>query len=244
MPIRLVAYAYVEPNGAQPQCSLHSTSSEVDKYLKAHISNLLERAAKGSAPSAVFTDISYRARFETLRAGSQESFLETAQTIAEQLQDEMDRRSKRGFLVALRRELSGGQMQSAVLKLDVHDEIAAAARRTAEGQLTLEAVQDLLDIPGELQKGAVYPDSRESSEVIVGDKLARVTANYFLECLGVQQYATDATSGRIFMSVVSSVNPSRAPAIATALNQEEECSLLRISSQGTKNSCPKRSRRR
>ena len=97
----------------------------------------------------------------------------------------MDQRSKRGFFVAIRERTGRNQVRVAALKLDVHDEHAAAARLVGD-ELQLEAVQDLLDIPGELQKGAVYPDDRPHSEVIIVDKFER-TALYFLRALEVQQ---------------------------------------------------------
>lgn len=220
MPIQLVAYGYVDPKGPVPDCSLHSISPEVEAYLEAHLAKLLEKALRGSAPTAVFSDMASRGHFESLRSGSQNAFLDTARLLAQKLHEQMDGRSKRGFFVAIRKKASSDNMQSSILKLDVHDEMAAAARRNSDGQLTLEAVQDLLDIPGELQKGAVYPDSRDGSDVVVGEKVARDTAIYFLESLGVQQFASDAAAGRVFMLAVYSTSPSKAPRVATTLNQE------------------------
>jgi hypothetical protein len=91
----------------------------------------------------------------------------------------MDGRTKRGVFVALRRS---GDPRVAVLKLDVVSEHAGFLADAGD----IDVIDNLLDIPGELQKGAVTPDPRPNSTVIVGDKLGD-TSQYFLDALDISQ---------------------------------------------------------
>jgi hypothetical protein len=110
------------------------------------------------------------------------------------------------------------------LKLDVHDAAAAALRTDSAGEPTLEAVKDLLDIPGELQKGAIVPDPRGDSDVIVGDKLT-VTSLYFLEALDAQQHVAAGPATADFLRVVQEVAPTKVAAAAAPLEQETRVSI-------------------
>jgi hypothetical protein len=198
-----------------------TTSSEVKTYLDAHVDALVTKSSAGSLSPAAFRSDEARTRFGHLATGTTAQFLATAQSLAERLHTEMDQRSKRGFFVVLRRT---GPALGAALKLDVHDAAAAALRRDATGAATLEAVKDLLDIPGELQKGALVPDLRSDSEVIVGDKLA-VTSLYFLDALDVQQHAAAGPATADLLRVVGEVAPAKVAAAAMALEHETRTSL-------------------
>jgi hypothetical protein len=133
----------------------------------------------------------------------------------------MDNRARRGFFVTLRLASPRG---GAALKLDVHDAAAAALRTNPRGDPTLEAIQDLLDLPGQLQKGAVAPDSRSDSDVIVGDKLT-VTSQYFLEALDVQQHVAAGPATADLLTVIQSVVPTKAGAAAAAIERETRTSV-------------------
>jgi len=127
----------------------------------------------------------------------------------------MDNRAKRGFIVTLRLR---GPQGSAALKLDVSDAAAAALRTNPGGEPTLEAIQDLLDLPGQLQKGAVAPDSRPDSDVVVGDKLT-VTSQYFLEALDVQQHVAAGPATADLLTVIQAIAPTKASAAAAAIER-------------------------
>lgn len=222
MAITIVSYAYVEPSGQPPQMQERPTSAEVQKYLSAHVDALLGKAGTGSLLPAVFQSTDSRTRFGRLMKGTKQQFLTASQDLADRLCARMDQRARRGFFVTLRRS---GPALGAALKLDVHDAAAAALRLDTTGQPTLEAVQDLLDIPGELQKGAVVPDGRVGSDVIVGDKLV-VTSLYFLEALDAEQHAAAGPATADFLRVVQAVAPTKAAATAAALEQETRASLV------------------
>jgi hypothetical protein len=129
----------------------------------------------------------------------------------------MDGRTKAGFFVALRRELPSKTPQVAALKLDILDKAAAAARREPSGHFRLEAIEDLLDLPGDLHKGAVYPDPRRDSDVVVGDEVTVETALYFLRALEVRQTAKAAAAGKLFLQVVEEAAPAKLGPVAQAL---------------------------
>jgi hypothetical protein len=88
--------------------------------------------------------------------------------------------------------------------------------------LLLEAVQDLLDLHGELQKGAIFPDPRPESQVLLGDKVAADASLYFLETLEVQQSASALSAGPAFLEALAKVNEEKAPLLATLLNAEPD----------------------
>lgn len=217
MAITLVAYAYVEPGGSAPTCRIRTVSKEIHRYLDRHMDDLLGRAGRGSSAPAFFRGKGPQGRFVHLQSGSNDEFLAAARILTERLHTAMDNRSKRGFLVAVRRSLDSQAAQAGVLKLDVHDEPAAAARQTGD-ELRLEAVKDLLDLPGDLQKGAVFPDPRPDSQVVVGDRVMVETAQYFLRALEVQQIAAPSSATKSFVDVVASVTTGKVDAFAKELD--------------------------
>ena len=213
MAIDLVSYAYVEPGGMPPTMRVRATGPEVNTYLSEHIASLVKRASEGGLSPALFRSTDAEERFSHLTIGTRGDFIAASQQIADRLFGSMDMRAKRGFFVTMR---CSDPVQGAALKLDVHDSAAAALRLNASGEPTLEAVQDLLDIPGELQKGGVTPDPRPDSEVIVGDRLA-LTSLYFLEALDVQQHVSAGPATADFLRVVQELAPTKVRAVAAAL---------------------------
>jgi hypothetical protein len=204
MAITDVAYAYVEPGGAAPDCRIQVVSKEIRLYLSEHMDDLLARAGRDSSAPAFFRTQQAKKRFSNMLIGTKEEFLALARDLTDRLYTAMDNRSKKGFLVTVRRSMTTGDVQAAVLKLDVSDKSAAAAL-LIKGEERLEPVRDLLDRPGELQKGAVYPDPRTESHVVVGDKVMVETAQYFLRALEVQQIAAAGSATKSFVDVVAAV---------------------------------------
>ena len=222
MPLTIVSYAYVEPGGPPPQMRVRATSAEVRTYLGAHVDALLGKAAAGSLSPALFRSTDSCTRFGRLMTGPRAEFVTASQDLADRLFSRMDQRARRGFFITLR---GSGPALGAALKLDVRDAAAAALRLDSTGQPTLEAVKDLLDVPGELQKGAVVPDNRAESDLIIGDKLV-VTSLYFLDALDAEQRAAAGPATADFLRVVQEVAPTKAAATAAALEQEARISLV------------------
>jgi hypothetical protein len=217
MAITNVAYAYVEPGGAAPDCKIRTVSEEIRLYLSEHVDDLLTRAGRDSSAPAFFRTQAAEQRFNDMLTGTKDQFLAAASELTERLFTAMDNRSKKGFLVAVRRSAPDGDAQAAVLKLDVSDKSAAAAL-LVKGEERLETVRDLLDRPGELQKGAVYPDPRTESNVVVGDKVMVETAQYFLRALEVQQIAAAGSATKSFVDVVAAVATDKVDGIVRELD--------------------------
>ena len=218
MAISRVTYAYVEQAGKAPLCKMRTVSGDLEEYLEAHVNDVVRRRNDGRSPPSSFNSSDAKARLERLLNGSEQEFLESAQLLATRLQKEMDGRTKRGFFVALVRT-SEGNAEAAVLKLDVNEEFAATIGTDDAGEPDLEAVKDLLDIPGDLQKGAVYPDSRDDSELTVADKLSE-TSLYFLRALDVQQVSAAGAATKLLLQAVRDVDPERLLDVSKALETE------------------------
>lgn len=186
----------------------------VETYLAAHVDALFASASAGTISAAVFRSTEGRTRFGDLVSGTREDFLAASQELADRLHQRMDQRTKRGFFVTLRRGRAA--TEAAVLKLDVTAEAAAAITHDDKGRPLLEGVEDLLDIPGDLQKGAVVPDARSGSDVVVGDKLA-ITSLYFLDAVDVEQQAAAGPAAVDLLRIVQEVAPGKADAVAQAL---------------------------
>jgi hypothetical protein len=220
--ISKVSYVYVEEGGAAPTCALKTLSPELEDYLDAHVDDLLRRGTKGDgSPPASFRSTDANSRLEALLNGTDQVFLTAAQTLATRLQQEMDKRTKKGFFVALRRVLNGATV-AGVLKLDVSDKQAAAIHRTTTSEPDLEAVRELLDVPGQLQKGALYPDPRTQSDVLIGDRLPE-TSLYFLRAIDAEQIAKPGpATGRVVRAVARVATPPVVAKVVEALEDEKK----------------------
>lgn len=217
MPLQYVAYAFMQPGGTRPECKLHTVSSEVAAYLRDHVDDLLKRVERGSSAPAYFRRPEARHRFDELRTGTESQFVAAAQGLAADLHTAMDQRSKRGFFVALREIGEGGDLRAAALKLDVNDKRAAVVQ-LVDSDLELEMIKDLLDLPGELQKGAVTPDPRADSELVVGDKATEETAKYFLRALEVQQISPPSQGPSLLIRALKAVAPDHVQEMAEVIS--------------------------
>lgn len=218
MTLGLVTYTYVEQGAATPTCTIRSATGDVADYLEAHADAIVEKASSNSTPPAKFLNRAAERRFQALATGTQTQFLATAQELAQRLQSEMDGRTKRGFFVALRRTVDK-EAHACVMKLDVSDKAAASLQRRA-GLPDLAAVKDLLDVPGQLQKGAVTPDPRATSDVIVGERFAD-TSQYFLRALEIVQFYSERDSISELIAAVSRVSPDRVGAVLEQIDRSE-----------------------
>ena len=204
MNLTRVAYAFVESGGPVPQPTISSVPADIAVYLDEHRHDIYTRAASGRVSEAHFVDANALHRFEVLSTGTDPEFEATAQELAQRLHAGMDARSRRGFFVAATFE-DDSATEAMVLKLDASTQKLAAIGGTT-AQPVLESVDDLLDIPGELQKGAVFPDPRSHSEVCVGDK-NRETSLYFLNAVEVTQHELPGKGLSSFLDVVQNLAP-------------------------------------
>lgn len=223
MGIDYLTWTRVRAGGSPPTCVSKTASENVSGLLETHLENLRGRVRNGTTPPAEFVASEARTRFEVLRDGSEAEFLAAATEIAQDLVSKMDKRTDPGILVALRRSNDGGT-EAAVLKMEVTDPFAGYIRKDPTEGEVLDAVRNLLDTPGHLQKGAVFPDVRSGSEVVVGDRLA-ATALYFLDALGIRQVEKPSHAVAGVMRVVEDVVPERAQDVAALLQDSSAKSV-------------------
>lgn len=219
MSIQLFAYAFVEPKGPAPVCAFHEVPAGIDKYLERHVAGIGARADQGTILPARFQPRKAKEDFVKLRQGTDDEFLKAAQNLARQLDEATDHRMNRGFFVALRRTPPKGRPQAAVLKLDVYKKPAASLHQTAPNQAFFQAVKDLLDLPGDLHKGALYPDPRPHSDIAVVD---RFDTQYFLQSIQAQQFVIGAEATRAFVEAIGDVVPEKADRVIQRMREEHE----------------------
>jgi hypothetical protein len=220
VPLTLVSYSFVERGGPRPACAVRDpVDTEVAAYFEAHVVELKSRPTKKTVPLATFANDGAE-RFRHLAEGSRDEFVATAQALADRLYAEMQpTTAKKGFFVALRRE-GDGAPEGVVLKLDASDELGAAIQTNGE-EPELAAIKNLLDSPGALQKGAVFPDTRSGSDVIIGERWDDTT-QYFLRALDVVQSLSERASVNQLLKAVQAHVPDRVPAVLEAIAQREE----------------------
>lgn len=167
--------------------------SEVSDFLTSHAQGLQKSsdssaAASKAAPIARFiTQRNTKVQFEHLVSGSDSEFLAAAKTFATDLIKQMEHKNaKQGVLVCATFEDEGRPPSAAVLKLEVVSEHGAVLQGLETNHVTLSAIQHVLDRPGDLQKGAVYPDPRPESDTVVADRVSQVEAQYFLTAVGIE----------------------------------------------------------
>jgi hypothetical protein len=132
----------------------------------------------------------------------------------------MDRWMERGLLICVR-VVDGKKRSAAVLKLEVVTPNSAVLEKLDTGEEVLEAVTDVLDAPGELQKGALVDDPRPGSDVVVGDKLTK-DALYFPRAFGIRTEARARDGTAELVAAVSSRLPSLTARIVEALPRVQE----------------------
>lgn len=193
MIINLLTYAFVAHDVTAAKASLREHDEHVDEFLFEHITLLAETPKTADIPHAVFREGEATSLFTALGEGEPEEFLKAADLLTERLIGEMDRRTSPGLLVFARFSEESASA-TAVLKLDVVSSHTGALRQVADGSLSLEAVRDVLDAPGRLQKGIITPDTREGSDVIIADRLNKA-AEYFVRAFGllIESRATEGT---------------------------------------------------
>lgn len=202
--IRL-SFVRVSKGAAPTPATIRPGVNEVSAFLCAHAQGLMEKADDGSAANATFYDVAREQLIKDLQVGSDAKFLAAADVLATRLCDEMNHvgNPASGLLVCTTFEHgSAASRIAAVLKLEVVSDQGAVLRRLDSGEETLAAVTNVLDRPGDLQKGLVYPDSRPRSSAVVGDKAAQQEARYFLKSVGITLEARPNASAAALVAAV------------------------------------------
>lgn len=198
-----LSFVRVAKGVAPSPASLRPGVEEVSDFLCAHAAGLIAKAADGSAANATFHNAGRQQLIEELRTGADEAFLAAADILAHELTEQINHvgNAAPGLLVCTTIE-DGPAPYAAVLKLEVVSNEGAVLRRLESGEETLAAVTNVLDRPGDLQKGLVFPDARPDSDAVVGDKAAQQEARYFLRSVGVTLQARPSASAAALVAAV------------------------------------------
>lgn len=195
---------------------LREVDGGINAFLGDHIMGLRHMTSKRKTPPGKFLDSEPQNLFRDLYAGTDEAFLAAADGLTKRLIARMDGRTAKGLLICLRahdeQEHFGG-----VLKLQVVAPNAAVLEKLASGDVMLSAVTDLLDKPGELQKGALSTSWLAEERVMVGDQLGQ-DASYFPKAFGIQIYARPANAVSDLFTVLEQIAPDLSAPIANALS--------------------------
>jgi len=209
MRISHMTYTRVAHRVTPPTMVPRPHSSGIDNFLLDHYTELRSKATNNDAPLAFFVDGEAQQLFEDLRMGSDDEFYAAGQALAGRLIGEMDGRMEPGLLICLRIE-DDPTWSAAVLKLEVVTPNSAVLERLDSGEEILEAVTNVLDAPGELQKGALVGDDRVGSDVVVGDRLPK-DALYFPRAFGIK---TEAKASDGTIQLVAALS-DRLPAVTS-----------------------------
>ena len=154
-----------------------------------------------ATPPGKFLSQHATALFRCLHTGTDDEFVAVAHQLAVGLIAHMDGRSADGLLVCVRTKPTARGSVAGALKLQVDAPNAAILRALDSGEVVLTAVKDMLEKPGDLQKGALVTSWHAEGDVVCGDKLANA-ARYFPEAFEIQIFSRPSASTRAFFDAV------------------------------------------
>lgn len=219
MAVKRAAFATLVPRGAAPRCIMHALPNDVDAYLEEHVEKLAGKALTDEAPPGSFDNQGSKHLFDDLGAADATDFERLATHAAVSVHGAMDHRANPGLFVALSLDGAASGTTVALLKLEARH--SAAQLLSHPKGVPLAIVTGLVDQPGELQMGAAFPDSRGSSDVVVGQRLRGPASAYFLTGLGLKQMEYAKTATKEIVRAVYRMNPRKADAIAQRLAQSQ-----------------------
>jgi hypothetical protein len=213
--VKRLAYTQVAAKAVPRAPALREINEGVNAFLGDHIRGLQELTRSRSTQPGRFTDPSAQDLFRSLLYADEPGFLAAMDTLTKRLVGTMDQRTNPGLLICL--SATDGKVDIAgVLKLQVVSEHGAVLERLDSGEEVLSAVTDVLDKPGELQKGALVSSALADGHVMTGDRLIPDAA-YFPRAFGIQIYARPSQAAGQLLDVVGEVEPDLAPAVAASL---------------------------
>jgi hypothetical protein len=213
MNVRHITYIRVDAGLAPKPSEPQQIEPQVEGFLEAHVDDLIVKATKDDAtPPAQFMDPEAEELFRRLHGGTEVEFLDSADQLATRLIAQMNRRTAEGLLVALRAEHAGGLI-AGLLKLQVIAPQGAVLERLESGQLQLSAVKDLLDKPGDLQKGALVTTALPAGRLYCADRKDNA-AKYFPDAFGIRVFAKPSAATKTFFDVAQRLTPDLVAPIA------------------------------
>ena len=202
MDISHLVYSRVAAGHTPKRQVLQPSDPGVNAFLRDHVEALLNMADKPDAtPPGKFTSQQATVLFRNLHTGSDEEFIDAAHELTSRLIVRMNGRTADGLLVCLRVKPEGRGSVAGALKLQVDAPNAAILKALESGEVVLTAVKDMLEKPGDLQKGALVTSWHPEGEVVCGDKLAQA-ARYFPEAFEIRIFSRPSMSTRAFFDAV------------------------------------------
>lgn len=211
-----MTYARVATDVALTYPELRPIDKGINDFLADHIRDLRKLTATRQTQPGRFIDNQTQALFRSLRYDKTPDFLATVDSLTKRLVDKMDHRTKAGLLICMRAN-EGSDLIAGVLKLQVVAEHGAVLERLDSGDEVLSAVTDLLDKPGDLQKGALVMSTLPEGQVLTGDRLTGQDAIYFPTAFGIQLYARPSESVGELLDAVEATAPELVASVAAAL---------------------------
>lgn len=215
MEITHLSLAKVAHDATFAPAELRDVDDGIDAFLGAHITGLRAMTTRNGTSPGSFTDPEARRLFRNLYSGSDNDFLTAADTLTKRLISKMDARTASGLLVCLRAH-DAQEQYGGVLKLQVVAQHAAVLEELASGQVGLSAVRDLLDKPGDLQKGVLSTSWLAENRIMIGDQLGQDAA-YFPKAFDIQVYARPAAAASELLAAIEVVSPELVMPTAAAL---------------------------
>jgi hypothetical protein len=211
-----MTYARVASDAVPAYPELRPIDKGINDFLADHIHDLRHLTVTRQTQPGRFVDAQAQALFRSLRYDKPPDFLATADSLMKRLIDKMDQRTKAGLLISLRAN-EDSNLIAGVLKLQVVAEHGAVLEKLDSGDEVLSAVTDLLDKPGDLQKGALVMSTLPEGLVLTGDRLTGQDAIYFPKAFGIQLYARPSESVGELLDAVEATAPELVAPVAAAL---------------------------
>lgn len=211
-----MTYARVAADAVPASPELRPIDTGINDFLGDHIQDLRRLVVTRQTQPGRFVDDETRALFRSLGYDEAPAFLAAVDSLMKRLIGKMDHRATPGLLVCLRAN-DGSDLIAGVLKLQVVAEHGAVLERLDSGDEVLSAVTDLLDKPGDLQKGALVMSTLPEGQVLTGDRLTGQDAIYFPTAFGIRLYARPSESVSELLDAVEATAPELVASVAAAL---------------------------
>ena len=215
-----MTYARVAKDAVPAYPALRLIDEGINNFLGDHIRGLRKLTASRETQPGRFLDSEAQELFRSLGYDEDEGFLTAADTLTKRLISQMDYRNTPGLLICLR-ATEDSELIAGVLKLQVVAEHGAVLEQLDSGEEVLSAVTDLLDKPGDLQKGALVLSTLPDGLVLTGDRLVQRDAVYFPAAFGIQLYSRPSESVGELLDAVDAVAPDLTGPVAAALPSTE-----------------------
>jgi hypothetical protein len=211
-----LAYTRVAVGETPRRPALQPSEPGVTAFLVDHVNALLAMTDKPDAtPPARFTHPDAEVLFRNLHTGTDQEFVESAHELATRLIGRMNGTTAEGLLICLRVEPGPRGSVAGALKLQVDAPNAAILKALESGEVILTAVKDMLEKPGDLQKGALVASWLAEGQVLCGDKLTHA-ARYFPEAFEIRIFSRPSAATKAFFDAVDAYAGHLAVQVAEA----------------------------